>query len=73
MYSKRTQKRQYGVNLPRLLGESCLLLATGKVFVGLYSHSSSSSLKDMKKPELESKPQTVRIEVRFLTDCFSAK
>ncbi|KAG5556659.1 hypothetical protein RHGRI_007060 [Rhododendron griersonianum] len=28
MYSKRTQKRQYGVNLPRLLGESCLLLAT---------------------------------------------
>ncbi|KAI8563144.1 hypothetical protein RHMOL_Rhmol03G0090000 [Rhododendron molle] len=73
MNSKRTRKHQYGVDLQRLLGESCLLLATGKVSFGLYSHSSSSSVKDMKKPELESKPQTVRIEVRFLADCFSAK
>lgn len=52
MYSKRTRKRQYGGDLQRLLGESCLPPATGKVFFGLYSHSSSSSLKDMKKPEL---------------------
>lgn len=54
MYSKRTRKRQYGVDLQRLLGESCLLLATGKVFFGLFSHNSSSSFKDMEQLKLES-------------------